>query len=87
MPTFVKILFCLLVLGAVACETSTAPDYRPNNPPPAPRHVPRALEHGGHMGMGMSNEVSEEEAEKLREGAAPESEQKPVEEKPAEAQE
>jgi hypothetical protein len=63
-------LTLLLALGATACQSDgTEPDYRPKNPPPAPQHTPRALEQGGHMGMGMSSETSGEDAQKLREGA------------------
>ena len=60
------------VLAGTGCASSgTAPDYRPKNPPPAPQRMPRALEHGGHIGLGMSNEVEGEEAEKLKEGSSP----------------
>jgi len=52
---------------ATACESDrTGPSYGASNPPPAPQHTPRALQHGGHMGARMSDELSEEEAEKLK---------------------
>jgi len=75
--TLVLPLALTLTLGAAACESNRTapdydngnPDYRPRNPPPAPQHVPRAIEQGGHVGVRMSNEVSDEEAEKLWKGA------------------
>jgi hypothetical protein len=70
MKSHAKLMACLIAaftLGLVACQSGrTEPDFRPRNPPPAPQHTPRALDHGGHVGMRMSDEAEGEETEKLR---------------------
>ena len=71
MPTLTRLarllLSALLVLPLVlACETDTSPGEPGDNPPPPPTRTPNALRHGPNTGIyEMSNELSEEEAEKL----------------------
>ncbi len=63
------LLLAIALAFTGGCETEhTTPDFGAN-PPPPPTRMPRALERstGVHL---LSSELSEEEAEKLKQGAA-----------------
>jgi len=59
---------------ASGCETETrhTTPQASRNPPPPPERVPRAIEIAPGPGVHLlSNEISDEEAEKLEQGQAP----------------
>ena len=63
------LLLAIALAFTGGCETEhTTPDFGAN-PPPPPTRMPRALERstGVHL---LSSELSEEEAEKLKQGSA-----------------
>lgn len=62
----------LLLAIAVAggCETDHTTPELGRNPPPPPQRMPRAVEMSGGTGVHLlSNEISDEEAEKLKQGS------------------
>jgi hypothetical protein len=63
------LLLAIALAFAGGCETEhTTPEWGAN-PPPPPQRMPRAIEtsRGVHL---LSSELSEEEAEKLKQGSA-----------------
>jgi hypothetical protein len=62
-------LLAIALAFAGGCETGhTTPDFGAN-PPPPPTRMPRAIEMSTGVQL-LSSELSEEEAEKLKQGAA-----------------
>ena len=62
----------LLLAVAVAggCETDHTTPEAGRNPPPPPQRMPRAVEMSRGTGVHLlSNEISDEEAEKLKQGS------------------
>ena len=59
-----------LMLASGGCETEHATPESGRNPPPPPQRMPRAVEMGAGTGVHLlSNELSDEEAEKLKQGS------------------
>jgi hypothetical protein len=58
------------MLASGGCETGHTTPEPGRNPPPPPQRVPRAIEMSPGTGVHLlSNELSDEEAEKLKQGA------------------
>ncbi len=62
------LVFALVL--ASGCETGHTTPQPGQNPPPPPQRVPRAVEMSAGTGVHLlSNEISDEDAEKLKRGA------------------
>ena len=81
-PYAAGVLVFALTLASGGCETGHTTPESGRNPPPPPQRMPRAVEMSAGTGVHLlSNELSDEEAEKLKQGANSE-EAAPVETAP-----